>query len=219
MAPKKDSGAELKKALQGKLSALLEVRLDTHHAAHGLPVENGRRRTGKSSYTLTNKLRMYSGSLAVVARSGVGGLAPDGWMLLLRSVLGLPAQVELHRGQGEYKIVRVTTGGLAEELARKAGWVATPRDSRRKSKAPDLRVLSVPGMHFLALWIHHPGKENLDSFLPVMKNFVGLHRRSKYGQAAVDRALRRGAMELILRWYERGQNTMAGQRKDRTIPT
>lgn len=198
---------KMKQALERELHSHVETHLQADHfkhikVAHAAASRLEQERAKPRAHRVLASLKIYSADLAPVAHDGLSKLQLGGWVLLAETGPGLLAKVEVQQQNKEYRIARVTTGAVANDLDR-AVRQAQKRASRRRTQ--ELRFLSVPPMHIMAVWSHFPKRPQSDTFTPISLNFAGLRQRRAYSRAATEKALRRHATDLIVHWYERYQ--------------
>jgi hypothetical protein len=198
-----------RQSLRGVLDKELGSHVDAHlralHLPHiqkasSIPAATKTAR-GKARYTLAAKLPVYTASCGSLARHGLIELKKNGWMLLVHSATGLLAHVEVQKKQKGYVVSRVSTGALPEEVSRAVE--RARKSTERRARVTQLRALSIPAMHILAVWVHQPNAVERDTLIPVTANFAGLSRQREYPRRRVDQLLRKHAMAMILHWYDR----------------
>ena len=197
---------KLRQAVRQDVGSHLDAHLHAPHFEHIRKIHEranapGRSRSKAKPHQIWEKLDIYAAILPVAARAGLDQITSEGWILLVESAEGLLTQVEVQKTRGEYGVVRVITGPLADALAR-AVESAKSRTARKPANAQELRILSVPAMHVFGVWAHNPKRPQKDFFIATMSNFVGLRQQRRYGLAAVRRLLKRHATAMILHWYE-----------------
>jgi hypothetical protein len=198
---------KMKQALERELHSHVETHLQADHlehikVAHATASRLQQRRAQPRAHRVFASLKIYSADLTPLARAGLSELQPGGWVLLAETGPGLLAKVEIQEREKDFSVSRVTTGAVAADLDR-AVRQARKRASRRRTQ--ELRFLSVPAMHIMAVWSHFPKRPLSDTFTPISLNFAGLRQRRTYSRAATEKGLRRHATDLIVHWYERYQ--------------
>lgn len=156
-----------------------------------------------SSYRVLEDFPVYVISAANAARNGLQDAVRDGRMLLIRWPSGLLAQVDVREKEDKHEVARMSTGTMALELAKTAERMRS--SFRTKSHTFQLRILSVPSIHLAALWGHRKAKSNIDRFIPLTENFIGLKRNHPYACRKIDSVIRQESIRLIIKWYERQQ--------------
>lgn len=198
---------KMKQALERELPSHIETHLQADHFEHIQAVQGAapRLKQGRAksrSHRVIASLKIFSADLASLAHSALTELQPGGWVLLAEASPGLLAKIEMQQRNKEYSIARVSTGAVADDLGL-AVQKAQKRGSQRKTQ--EIRFLSVPAMHIMAVWSHFPRNPQNDTFTPISLNFAGLRQRRTYSRAAAEKLLRRHAIDLIVHWYERYQ--------------
>lgn len=196
--------AKMKRALARELNSHLEAHLQSDHLPY---IQAAKKRQSKLEATRVKNdgqrvlglFRIYSSDMAAIARQGLGKLQAGGWVVLAQTKPGLVAKIEIQPHNKDFRVVRVATGALAEQMDFSLQKLLA---RRQRTKQPELRFLSIPSMHIMALWSH---ALKSDFMTIVSLNFAGLKQGRIYSQAAVDRLLRRYATDLILHWYEQHQ--------------
>lgn len=205
---------KMKRALDRELDSHLEAHLQSDHLKYIQAAKKRRakldaRKVQTDGHRILGLFRIYTSDMATLARQGLGRLQAGGWVVLAQTGHELMAKIEVQPHNKDFRVVRVATGALAEEMNFSLQKLLA-RQSRQK--AQELRFLAVPAMHILALWKHLPTRPERDLLSVVSLNFAGLQQRRIYSRATADRLLRRHATDLILHWYERSQ-------KEKTAPS
>jgi hypothetical protein len=203
----------IRRALAHELDSHLDAHLRSDHLPH---IQAAKKRRAKleskkvknPEQRIVGLFRIYTCDMATVARQGLSDLHAGGWVVLAQTRPDLLAKIEVQPHNREFRVVRVATGALAEDM-NFALQKLIARSSRQK--AQEFRLLSIPAMHILALWSHSPKHPERDVLSAVSLNFASFKQQRIYSRAAVDKLLRRHAADLILHWYERYQ-------KERTAP-
>jgi hypothetical protein len=204
-----------KTSMPGKMKLALERELDSHvstslqseqlrktqNAARGIP-RSSRKAAKKAGPSVLGVFRIFSSGLGPIARSGISELREGGWVLLAVVNPGQLAKIEVQAKGDEYLISRVVTGAVVAELN---AALEKLKDRRQEREKEELRFLSIPAMHVMALWLHFPDHAQRDLFVPISLNFTGLQQKRTYSRSAIETLLRRHATDLILHWYERSQ--------------
>ena len=212
---------KMKQALERELHSHVETHLQADHfkhikVAHAAASRLEQGRAKPRAHRVFVSLKIYSTDLAPVARAGLRELQPGGWVLLAETGPDLLTKIEVQQRNKEYRVARVTTGAVADDLDR-AVHQAQKRASRRRPQ--ELRFLSIPAMHIMAVWAHIPKHPQDDTFTPISLNFAGLRQRRVYSRAATEKALRRHATDLIVHWYERYQREAAQKTAEEAAKT
>jgi hypothetical protein len=193
-----------------RIRNLLKKELASHAQAHNRhqifaessPERNEKDFTyGLDRYQVVESIQAYSLTLANCARTGLVDPERSGSVLLLQWRSGVLGKVEIHEKNGQPALTRVSSGALALELEKLVHRLHDSAARRRKSAA-EIRILSVPGIHLLCLWKHLPKSPAKDSFIPIMRNFLGLHRGHRYSVSHVNAVISRAATERIISWYQ-----------------
>jgi hypothetical protein len=204
-----------KPSMPGKMKLVLERELESHvstslqseqlrkipsadHRVSGI----SRKQAKKVGPNILGVFRIFSSGLGPIARSGISEVREGGWVLLALVHPGLLAKIEVQLKGDEYLISRVVTGAVVVELN---AALEKLKDRTQKREKEELRFLSIPAMHIMALWLHFPYHAQRDLFVPISLNFIGLQQRRTYSRSAIETVLRRHATDLILHWYERSQ--------------
>jgi hypothetical protein len=204
--------SKIKRALERDLDSHLDAHLQSDHLKY---IQAAKKRRAKldahkvkaDGHRILGLFRIYTSDMTTVARQGLGKLRAGGWVVLAQTERELMAKIEIQPHNKDFRVVRVATGALAEEMNFSLQKLLA-RQSRQKTQ--ELRFLTLPAMHILALWKHLPTHPERDLLSVVSLNFAGLQQRRIYSRAAVDRLLRRHATVLILQWYERSQKEKTG---------
>jgi hypothetical protein len=178
--------------------------MNAHLAAQHLPhVQRVHARAVKANKPVQQRktkllavMPVHSASSGALVRNGFGGLRLAGWLLLVESVPGLAALVEVQEQGKQAAVTRVSTGELAEQMKK-----AVNRANRQSGL--QLRALRVPAMHLLAVWGHFPKRRSKDFVTPVVENFSGLRLLRSYKSPQAEDIVKQAALAMILSWYDR----------------
>lgn len=198
---------KMQQALERELHSHVKTHLQADHFEHiqaaqaaASRLEQGRAKP--RGHRVIASLQIYNADLAPVAHDGLSKVQPGGWVLLADASPGLLAKIEMQQRNKEYSVARVSTGAVANDLDLAVRKAQKPA-SRRKTQ--ELRFLSIPAMHIMAVWSHFPRDPQSDTLTPISLNFAGLRQRRTYSRLAAEKLLRRHAIDLIVHWYERYQ--------------
>ncbi|HEX7287980.1 MAG TPA: hypothetical protein VF532_17465 [Candidatus Angelobacter sp.] len=204
--PQANVSRKMKQALERELHSHLETHLQADHFAHiraakaavpAKPTWQAKR----PAYRILGAMRIYSTTLAPAARAGLSEMQPGGWVLLVQSAGGLLAKVEMQQRDKHHFVARMSTGTVAEDLAA----AIKKEGTASKQKSQELRFLSIPAMHIMAVWLHSSRNPKRDTITPISLNFAGLRPRRTYSRTTAEKALQQHATDLIVHWYERYQ--------------
>ena len=179
-----------------RLVSQLKSHVQAHRHAHGASHPPPAKTAEKIS--ITHELPVYAGSCGAMARGAFGELKPEGAVILARSADGLDLHVETSGASGQPDVGRVTSGASAAALKQ-----ALEKHAPRPARGWETRIFRVAAMHVSAVWFHRPAHPERDVFVPYTANFAGLRPGRAYSGPRVKATLKKHAMQMILRWYER----------------
>jgi hypothetical protein len=202
----------LEKLLKAQLGGHIRVHLDGGELTQIHVVDSAKSRgkgipKASNVFLIVEKLPVYAGSCGIIVRSGIRDLKQTGMILLVRSSSGLVLHVELGELDKQLAVTRVSTGAIAKDLERAIQ--GTSKRSTTRGRNSELRIFRLAGMHVSAVWVHHPKRHSADVFVPYTPNFARLRLGQIYKLHRIEALLKKHAVHMILRWYDRYEKSLA----------
>jgi hypothetical protein len=193
----------LKRDLKSHLNAQMGARHFTHiRKAHSTSAKARSKEKANQVPKVEVNLPLYYSDCGLLARKGLHDVKILGQILLLCPRPGLIVQVELHQKNRRPVVMRVSTGPSVVRLRKAVDRFNAIGGGEAEF---ELRALGIPSFHLFALWAHRPKHVGDDWLMATDSNFAGLLRGRRYKRSKAEALLRKCAIAMILRWYERAQ--------------